>query len=140
MPWTPVTQKALIFWHLISITKSIKLEAGLNTENSLKDFFFGPPLTIWYESFGEKMSHEECAEYKDQINQLHEAIYGNSHPENGLIWMAKENRRMINELQEFASAIRKWSIHVFTFLVLAGLSAMGTFLLQLYKFMMTHEA
>lgn len=86
------------------------------------------------------MPQELCAVHNTKLAELHDAIYGNSHPENGLIWIAKENRRMINDLQEFTDTLKKWTVQIFFFLLFAGISAIGTFALQVYKLLVVHQS
>lgn len=37
---------------------------------------------------------------RDKIDQMHEAIYGNGHPEEGLIWKVNGNTEFINMLKK----------------------------------------
>jgi hypothetical protein len=46
---------------------------------------------------------------------------------------------MINVLQEFSGTLKKWTVQIFFFLLFAGISEMGSLLIQLYKIMVLHQ-
>lgn len=79
-----------------------------------------------------------CAVHSTELSELHHAIYGNGDPTKGLIWIAKENRTMIRELQEFVIEFKKNAWKLTWFLLCAGLAAMGSFLVSLVRLLLEH--
>lgn len=76
-----------------------------------------------------------CERHDTKINRLHEAIYGNGDPKKGLIWMNEKHTEALADIQGYVNSIKGITWRVITFMVIAGLSALGTFGLQIYNFM-----
>lgn len=79
-----------------------------------------------------------CALHSQQLGELHQAIYGNGNPEKGLVWIAKENRVMIMDLQDFVLQFKKNAWKIGWFLFTAGVAAMGSFVVSLIKLIYAH--
>ena len=66
-------------------------------------------------------------EVHDRVNVMYQAIYGpDNKPEEGLLQITKQNAKFLAKLEAVITKLT-W------FIVLAGISAMGTFFLQLGK-------
>lgn len=60
-----------------------------------------------------------CSKEKD-INEIHQMLHGNGNPESGLLWIARENRRMISDNTQFILKIKKFGWLILTALAFTG--------------------
>lgn len=81
---------------------------------------------------------ELCFIHGRELTELHKAIYGNGNVEAGLVWIAKENRVMIRELQEFVATFKKNAWKIGWFLFSAGMAAMGSFVVSVARLLVEH--
>jgi hypothetical protein len=77
---------------------------------------------------------KHCVEHPflcEKINRVHDAIYGNEKPDEGLLWIAKENRVMIQGNTDFINCVKKHFWKLVGVCILGALSAFGSVVLKL---------
>jgi len=69
-----------------------------------------------------------CIDHNNKIEKIEKALYGNGHPEEGIVWKVTENTNFINDVKKHWG----WMVRV----ALGGaLSAIGLLILQVAKFL-----
>lgn len=72
-----------------------------------------------------------CEQHDQSIKDLHKAIHGNGNPEEGLLWMTKENTQFIKKVQNMFDRL-------LVYFAIAGGSAIISLLFQIFTFMTKH--
>lgn len=82
---------------------------------------------------GEERRKEKswCMDHENKISKIETALYGNGHPENGMVWKVTENTKFIEEVKKHWG----WMVRI----ALGGaLSAIGLLILQVAKMLVQH--
>lgn len=74
---------------------------------------------------------EWCIDHSNKINKIEIALYGNGHPENGIVWKVTENTNFISEVKKHWG----WMVRI----AMGGaFSAIALFIWQLVKLAVGH--
>lgn len=79
-----------------------------------------------------------CMHYSE-IKDMHKAIYGNGTPKEGLLWIAQENRAMIQSNSDFIQSIKKNASKLMWIVIVGCLSATGGLIFSIVKLIIKHQ-
>jgi hypothetical protein len=68
-----------------------------------------------------------------KVSEVHKAVFGNGHPEEGLIWIARENRELIKANSEFIQFVKRHFWKMITWMSVGVVAASGNFIFNLMK-------
>ena len=80
-----------------------------------------------------KCSVTEPCPHAEKVDDVHRAVFGNGHPEEGLVWIAKQNQLMIKSNTEFISFIKKHFWKMLAWMSVGIVAASGNFIMNLIK-------
>lgn len=80
-----------------------------------------------------KCNLNDSCPHAEKVDDVHRAVFGNGHPEEGLIWIAKKNQEIITANTEFITFLKRHFWKMIAWMSLGVLAASGSFVLNLIK-------